>query len=84
MGVIALKKMVNEEEHIEKKACHTVFYRLIILNDGRVPLCCLDMYKPHYCFGCVKDTTSIEIYNSKEFNRIRQIHLAGKKYVKTM
>jgi sulfatase maturation enzyme AslB (radical SAM superfamily) len=73
------KEMVEEKKHIEKKPCHMVFDRLIILNNGCVPLCCIDMHKPHYCFGCVKDTSPIDIFNSMEFNRIRQIHLAGEK-----
>lgn len=67
------------DDAMEKRACHMLFDRLIILNDGSVPLCCLDMTQPVYCFGNVKDTTPIDIYNSAKFNEIRKIHLDGKK-----
>ena len=71
----------NEDPEIEKKPCHMPFDRLIVLNDGSVPLCCEDTPKARYCLGNVKDKSPIEIFNCEKINRIRQLHLEGKKNV---
>ena len=69
----------NRDERIERLACHQVFDRLIILNDGRVPLCCEDTPFATVEMGNVKDTSPIEIFNGKKFERIRKIHESGEK-----
>jgi len=80
-GEMYLKKdlIKKQKDSVEKKPCHMVFDRLVVLNDGTVPLCCIDVSKPYYCLGNVKNKRPIEIFNCKEFNKIRQIHLEGKK-----
>ncbi len=74
-----LIKENEEDSEIERKPCHMPFDRLIILNDGSVPLCCEDTPKAKYCMGNIKDKSPIEIFNCEKFNKIRQLHLKGKK-----
>ena len=64
---------------IEKNICYLLFEILYILVDGTVPLCSEDWYQAKYNFGNIKNNQPIEIFNSDKFNRIRKIHLAGKK-----
>lgn len=64
---------------IEKKPCHMVFERLIVLADGTVPLCCEDTPRATHALGNVLQAAPIEIFNSEKFDRIRDIHLAGEK-----
>ena len=59
--------------------CHHLYDRMIILNDGSVPLCCADM---HLCNVKIGDCTiddPIKVYNSDIMNRIRKVHLSGKR-----
>ena len=80
--IYAKEDIVKNEEldpEIEKQPCHMVFDRLIVLSDGSVPLCCEDTPRAKYCLGNVKDSSPIEIFNCEKFNRIRKIHLEGKK-----
>jgi len=69
----------NRNPEIEKKSCHRIWELLIILADGTVPLCNEDELHAKYNFGNVKDKSPLEIFNCEKFNRIRQIHLGGKK-----
>jgi len=64
---------------IEERQCHMVFDRLIILNDGSVPLCCEDTPRATYNFGNVNNQLPIKIFNSPKFNRIRELHQSGEK-----
>lgn len=64
---------------LEVKPCHMVTDRLIILNDGSVPLCCEDTPTNKFNFGNVSENRPIEIFNNKKFSQIRNLHLDGKK-----
>ena len=74
-----LIKEQEEDPDIEKQPCHMVFDRLIVLSDGSVPLCCEDTPKAKYCLGNVKESSPIEIFNCEKLDKIRKIHLEGKK-----
>lgn len=75
----AILKTQIRDPKIEKKPCHRINELLIILADGTVPLCNEDFLHAKYNFGNIKDKSPIEIFNCEKFNRIRQIHLEGKK-----
>ena len=62
------------DEEIERRPCHQVFDRLIVLTDGTVPLCCEDTPRARYVMGNIKEASPMEIFNGQQFNRIRQIH----------
>jgi sulfatase maturation enzyme AslB (radical SAM superfamily) len=68
----------NYNEHISKLPCHHVFDRLIILVDGRVPMCCGDLDLGKLIMGDANDTPLIDIFNCDEYKRIRTIHLEDK------
>jgi sulfatase maturation enzyme AslB (radical SAM superfamily) len=72
-------KNVNYNENISKSPCHHVFDRLIVLVDGRVPMCCGDFNLGEYIMGNMNDTPLIDIFNCDEYKRIRKINLAGNK-----
>ena len=52
---------------LEAKPCHMVTDRLIILNDGSVPLCCEDTPTNKFNFGNVSESRPIEIFNNKKY-----------------
>lgn len=64
---------------IERRPCHMVFDRLIVLVDGTVPLCCEDTPQATYRLGNVNETSPIEIYNNEAFTTIRETHRKGDK-----
>jgi len=74
----AIMKDSGRNPEIEKQPCHHL-NNLIILADGTVPLCSEDFLHGKYNFGNVKDSSPLEIFNCEKFNKIRQIHLNGKK-----
>lgn len=82
-GEIASKDQILEGKsrdfEIERKHCHHIFYNLIILAGGAVPLCSEDFLRAQYNFGNINSASLLEIYNSKKFNDIRKIHIAGNK-----
>ncbi|MFC1952763.1 radical SAM/SPASM domain-containing protein [Chloroflexota bacterium] len=69
----------KKELAIEKKPCHHVYDRLIVLWDGTIPLCCTDMHHAEYAVGNVNDASSIEVFNNEKISNIREFHMAGKK-----
>ena len=75
----SILKEVKRNPEIEKKPCHRINELMIILADGSVPLCNEDEHHAKYNMGNVKDSGPIEIFNSENFKKIRQIHLKGKK-----
>lgn len=58
--------------------CDYVFENCVILRDGTVPLCCVD-YNAEVGFGNVMETPLLEIWNSPEFNRVRDLHRDGRR-----
>jgi len=57
--------------------CHHLFDRLIILNDGTIPLCCSDMHRAKYTIGNIMDSSPIDIFNNSFMQKIRKKHLDG-------
>ena len=82
-GYIARKNdLVSSDrisESIEVKPCHFIFESLIILADGSLALCPPDFLEAKFGLGKVPDNSPMEAFNSKEYNKIRKIHLCGKK-----
>lgn len=73
-------EIVSERNvEIEQVPCFVIFDILYILADGTVPLCNEDWLNGDYNFGNAKDTNPIEIFNSAEFKKVRELHLAGNK-----
>jgi len=64
---------------IERRPCHMVFDRLIVLADGTVPLCCEDTPRATYRLGNVNEASPINIYNNEAFTTIRKTHREGNK-----
>ncbi|MBU3929171.1 radical SAM protein [bacterium] len=80
--IYSKEELIKNEDldpDIEKKSCHMIFDRLIVLNNGSVPLCCEDTPKAKYCLGNVQEYSPIEIFNCEKLNKIRKIHLESKK-----
>jgi len=55
-----------------------VLNRCFVLNDGTVPLCCLD-YDATLNLGNVMEQSIIEIWNSPQLVKIRDLHQRGKR-----
>ena len=72
-------KTIAKDPAIEKRPCCMIFDILYILSDGRVTICSEDWYNANYCFGNAGNGSPIDIFNCDDFNKIREIHLAGKK-----
>ncbi|OGV54918.1 MAG: hypothetical protein A2X45_02550 [Lentisphaerae bacterium GWF2_50_93] len=72
-----MKGMIDPE--IDKMPCHIIFNVLYILADGTVPLCSEDWIHANYRFGNAGKMSPIDIFNSSDFIKIREIHLKGMK-----
>ena len=72
-------KTTTKDPAIEKQPCYMIFDILYILSDGRITICSEDWYNANYSFGNAADSSPIDIFNCDDFNKIRQIHQAGKK-----
>lgn len=64
---------------IDAKPCHHAFEKLVILANGAVALCFEDILEAQFGFGNVRDADPVDIFNSPGFNKIRRLHLDGKK-----
>ena len=69
---------------VEKMPCDIIFDILYVLSDGSVLLCHEDWHRGANVFGNVKDRPALDIFNDEKFNKIRDLHLAGKKHTMTM
>ncbi len=58
------------------KPCPFLFDRCVILQDGTVPLCCVD-FAPRYSLGNIMDTPLSEIWNGSQWRQIRQLHTSS-------
>jgi radical SAM protein with 4Fe4S-binding SPASM domain len=56
--------------------CVSPFDSVVILSDGRVPLCCLD-YNAETQMGDVNESSISDVWNGDAFRRVRQLHLAN-------
>lgn len=67
------------ETALEHVPCHHIYEKLVIQADGSVSLCFEDLYASPFGFGNVNETDPIEIFNSRRFNKIRNLHRDGKR-----
>tara|TARA_B100000029_G_scaffold455402_1_gene482625 strand:+ start:948 stop:2108 length:1161 start_codon:yes stop_codon:yes gene_type:complete len=58
--------------------CSDLWRRMFIWWDGKANPCDVD-YKSHLCVGNKKGNSVQELWNSKEYNKLRQIHLQSKR-----
>lgn len=56
--------------------CLAPFSTLVILSDGRVPLCCLD-YNADTAMGSVVESGIAGVWQGEAFRKVRAEHLAG-------
>jgi len=64
---------------IDASPCHHAFEKLVILANGAVALCFEDILEAQFGFGNVADEDPVKIFNSPRFNKIRRLHMDGKK-----
>ena len=78
-GEIAIDEEPQHAPVPEEVPCHHLFDRLIVLSDGSIPMCCSDMHQAKHVIGNCNDQSPIEIYNNPSMEKIREIHLSGKR-----
>jgi len=76
---VPLEKQKQRIREIERKPCHHIFDRLIVLVDGTVIRCCGDFHHGNYGLGNIKDQHPMDIFNCAKMKRYRALHLDGKK-----
>lgn len=64
---------------IDVAPCHHIFEKLVILANGAVALCFEDILEAQFRFGNVFEHDPIDIFNSARFNKLRKLHVAGKR-----
>jgi len=60
-----------------RQPCPMIWISMVVLWDGRVPLCCLDC-EGEVILGSIEEATIKGIWHSKKLQRIRRAHLDGK------
>ncbi len=80
-GVVADKDSVvsRRDPELEATPCHHIFEKLVILANGAVALCFEDVLEGQFRFGNAAEEDPIAIFNSERFNRIRRLHMSGKR-----
>ena len=68
----------NPKEIMSSEACFYLWERMYIWYDGLCNPCDVD-YKSELSAGTFKEQTIREIWNSKKFNDLREMHLNGKR-----
>ena len=68
----------NPKEIMASEACFYLWERMYIWYDGLCNPCDVD-YKSELSAGTVKEQTIEEIWNSKKFNDLREMHFNGKR-----
>ena len=68
----------GEPEKIVKTKCHHPFNNMVVLNDGTVPMCCVD-YNAETPMGKVPDQTLAEIWDGDLFRQVRELHEAERR-----
>ncbi|MGV8121188.1 MAG: radical SAM/SPASM domain-containing protein [Candidatus Xenobiia bacterium LiM19] len=76
-GEISIDKSPDWSSVPDGLACHHLFDRLIILNDGSVPVCCSDMHSGRSILGNIKDSDPVEVFNNSRMQKMRDMHLSG-------
>jgi len=72
----------NTFENVDSLAaipCHHLFEKLVVLADGDVALCFEDLLEGKFGLGNVFKEDPIQLFNSKPLNKLRKLHLAGKR-----
>ena len=66
---------LNDEKYkkLNSSPCPSVFNSIVILSDGRVPLCCND-FNAKYQMGNIKETSIKDIWNNIRFENMRKEH----------
>ena len=59
--------------------CHHLFEKMVILANGKVALCFEDILDGKFGFGNVFEADPIELFNARALNKLRKLHLGGKK-----
>lgn len=78
-GKIGIPKGTSLPQVPPELPCHHVWDRLIVLQDGTVPLCCADVHQPELDLGNAFQASPIEIYNGSKFEGIRELHRSGRR-----
>jgi radical SAM protein with 4Fe4S-binding SPASM domain len=65
----------RESIEINKLPCIAPFSSLVVLSDGRVPLCCLD-YNADVSMGDLNQSTIEEVWRGAKFQNVRHCHLS--------
>jgi len=76
-------KTYSREDEKEKYAhvpCISPFSSFVVLYDGKVPLCGVDFDAKHL-MGNLNDDNIKEIWNSDNFNKIREIHSTNRNQI---
>jgi radical SAM protein with 4Fe4S-binding SPASM domain len=66
----------QEQKDYGNTPCDYVFDNCVILRDGTIPLCCVD-FNAEYVFGNLTKTPLLDIWNSPQWRRVRELHAAG-------
>lgn len=67
-------KYKSDEFIYPKLPCYTLWNTMIILSDGRVGLCCVDMGR-NVILGDLRKNTIKEVWQGESYKKIREIHL---------
>ncbi len=72
------ERTLYDKELLPIEVCSMVFYAMQIATSGNVCPCCVD-YNETVVFGNVKTNHLYDIWNSKQFNEFRKVHLNNKR-----
>lgn len=70
---------IDHDDPLAALPCHHLFEKMVILANGKVALCFEDLLDGKYGFENVFEADPIELFNAKPLNKLRKLHLAGKK-----
>lgn len=75
---LSSKRLLREEEkgRLKPRACVLPFRQMVIAWDGRVGLCCEDIFLEHQ-LGEVMKAPLLEIFNNKAYQMVRRLHEKG-------
>ena len=76
MPVVTMQDGKKEKKKEFKSGCEIPFYSMFVKYDGKVSVCCADLFED-LSIGNVHDTTLAEIINGEALKRIRRHHLNG-------
>ena len=69
----------KQDDPLASIPCHHLFEKMVILANGKVALCFEDLLEGKFGFGNVFENDPIELFNARALNKLRQLHLAGKR-----